>query len=91
MPAIEIGRVCTKTRGRKTGRKCVVIDLMDKNFVLVTGPFSLTGIKRKGANAKHLEPTEFKIKIDQGCEDEEVLKAIKKSKLEDIFAVSQQR
>jgi len=87
MPAIEIGRVCTKNRGRMTGRKCVIIDLMDKNFVLVTGPFSLTGIKRKGANVKHLEPTELKIDVTRGCEDEEVLKAIKESKLEDLFTV----
>jgi len=88
MPAIEIGRVCVKTAGREAGRKCVIVDLVDKNFVLVTGPFSLTGVKRRRANLKHLEPTEFKVDIGRGCEDKEVLKAIKSSKLENIFTAS---
>lgn len=88
MPAIEIGRVCEKIAGRETGRRCVIVDFVDKNCVLVTGPSSLTGVKRRRANLKHLELTEFKIDIDRGSEDEEVLKTIKDSKLEDIFTVS---
>ena len=38
MPAIEVGRICVKQVGRENGKKCVVIDVMDKSFVLVTGP-----------------------------------------------------
>ncbi len=90
MTAIEIGRVCVKTVGRETGQKCVIVDLMNKNFVLVTGPSSLTGVKRRRVNLKHIEPTEFKVDIDRGCEDKAVLKAIKSSKLEEAFAVSKQ-
>jgi len=88
MPAIEIGRVCVKTVGREAGLKCVIVDLMDKNFVLVTGPSTLTGVKRRRVNLKHIEPVEFKIDIDRGCEDKGILKAIKSSKLEDAFTVS---
>ena len=88
MPAIEIGRVCAKTAGREAGRRCVIVDLVDKNSVLVTGPSSLTGVKRRRVNLKHLELTEFKIEIDRGSEDKEVLKAIKDSKLEDLFTPS---
>ena len=38
MPAIEVGRICTKQIGRESGKRCVIIDVMDKSFVLVTGP-----------------------------------------------------
>ena len=38
MPAIEVGRVCVKVAGRESGRKCIIVDVMDKSFVVVTGP-----------------------------------------------------
>ena len=85
MPAVEIGRVCLKTAGREAGRKCVIVDLMDRDFVLVTGPPTLTGVKRRRSNLKHLELTEHKIDVDRGCEDETVLKAIEDSQLQDFF------
>ena len=47
MPAIEVGRICTKQIGRENGKKCVIIDVMDKSFVLVTGPKKVTGVKRQ--------------------------------------------
>lgn len=90
MPAIEIGRVCVKIVGREAGCKCVIVDLVDKNFVLVTGPSSLTGVKRRRVNSKHIKLTEFKIDIDRGCEDKGVLKAIKSSKLKDVLSTSPQ-
>lgn len=37
MPAIEVGRICVKLLGREAGRKCVVVDVVDKSFVVVTG------------------------------------------------------
>lgn len=79
MPAIEVGRICVKTFGREAGKKCVIVDIIDKNFVLVTGPKQLTGVRRRRANIKHLEVTEEKIKIKKGASDEEVLKALEKS------------
>ncbi len=72
MPAIEVGRICVKTTGREAGRRCVVLDLIDKNFVLVTGPKTVSGVKRRRTNINHLEPTEEKIKIKRGASDEEV-------------------
>ena len=77
MPAIEVGRICIKTRGREAGRRCVIVDIIDKNFVLVTGPKSLTGVRRRRANINHLNPTEEKINIRRGASDEEVLQALK--------------
>ncbi len=72
MPAIEIGRVCIKMTGRETGKRCVILDIMDKNFVLVTGPKSMSGVRRRRVNIDHLEPTEEILKIKRGATDEEV-------------------
>ncbi len=76
MPAIEVGRICVKQGGRECCTKCVVVDVMDKSFVLVTGPKKLTGVKRRRANINHLMPIEDKIDIKRGASDEEVTQAI---------------
>lgn len=76
LPAIEVGRVCVKIAGREAGRKCVIVDVVDKNFVLVTGPVKVTGVKRRRVNVGHIEPTERKIEIKRGDSDEEILSAI---------------
>ena len=77
MPAIEVGRICVKLSGRLAGRKCVIIDVMDKNFVLVTGPKKVTGIKRRRANISHIEPLQDTLKIKRGASDDEVTEALK--------------
>jgi len=79
----DIGRVCVKTAGREAGRKCVVVDIIDDNFVLVTGPKHLTGVKRRRANVRHLEPTPHKVNVARGASDEEVLKAVEEAGLAD--------
>lgn len=81
MAAIEIGRICVKTRGREAGRKCVIIDIIDDRFVLITGPKDISGVKRRRANIKHLEPTEHKINIKADASDEEVKKALEEAGL----------
>jgi len=80
MPSIEVGRICVKLFGREAGRKCVIVDTLDKNFVLITGPKKMTGIKRRRTNVKHLEPTEESIDIKKGSSDEDVAKVVEKSK-----------
>ena len=76
MPAIEIGRICVKQVGRENGRKCVVIDVMDKSFVLVTGPKKVTGVKRRRANVNHIMPLQDKIEVKRGASDEEVAQVL---------------
>ncbi len=71
MPAIEIGRVCIKTSGREAGKVCVIVDILDRNFVLVDGE-----VKRRRCNIKHLEPTEKKVDIEKGASTEEVKLAL---------------
>lgn len=81
MPAVEVGRICVKVAGREAGRRCVIVDIIDENFVLITGPKQLTGVKRRRANIKHLEPTDKVIKIPKGASDDVVLKAIEEAGL----------
>jgi len=81
MPAIEIGRVCVKTHGREAGRKCVIVDIIDENFVVVTGPKKLTGVRRRRTNINHIEPLDAKINIERGASDEDVEKALESAGL----------
>lgn len=71
--AMEIGRVCIKISGRETGRKCVIVDKIDDNYVLVSG----IGVRRRRCNIRHLEPLEEVVKIKKGAPDKEVEKALK--------------
>lgn len=87
MPAVEVGRICVKLSGREAGRKCVVLDVIDKNFILVTGPFKVSGVKRRRVNINHIEPTEMKVEIKKGEDDEKVSDALSKAgKLEEMKA-----
>ncbi|AXI24977.1 50S ribosomal protein L14e [Methanofervidicoccus sp. A16] len=71
MAAIEVGRVCVKTMGKEAGKICVIVDVIDKNFVLVDG-----NVKRRRCNIKHIEPTEKKVDIKKGASTEEVKLAL---------------
>lgn len=65
MTAISTGRIVTKIMGREAGRRAVVTRIIDQNFAEITGPFELTGVKRRRVNLTHIEPTEFMIKISK--------------------------
>lgn len=73
MAALDVGRVCIKTAGREAGKYCVVVKKVDDNFVFVTGPKVLTGIKRRRCNVEHLEPTENLLKIKSDASEKEVI------------------
>ena len=66
MAAVDIGRVCVKTQGREKGKKCVVIDVIDRNFVVVTGP----DIKRRRVNMDHIVPLDETVDIQRNASDE---------------------
>ena len=78
MPAFEVGRVCIKTSGRDASKRCVIVDLMDKNFALVTGPKTVSGVRRRRVNVNHLKPLEEKIAIEKGATDEQIAGLLKK-------------
>ena len=86
MPKVfDVGRVCVKLAGKEAGKMCVVVDIVDERFVIVTGPKNLTSVKRRRTNVKHLEPTEYRVEISKGASDEEVAKAIEAAGLVDIM------
>ena len=85
MPGIEVGRICLKLAGRESGKKCIIIEVIDKGFVTVTGPKKITGVKRRRASINHIAPLKDKIAINRGSSDEEVIQALKTSdKLEEM-------
>ena len=85
MPAIEVGRICVKLAGRETGRKCVIVNVVDKSFVLVTGPKKVTGVKRRRVNINHISPLQDRIEIQRGASDEEVTTTLETAgKLEEM-------
>jgi large subunit ribosomal protein L14e len=77
VPVIEIGRICVKLTGREAGKKCVIVDVIDKSFILITGPKTVTGVRRRRANINHVEPLREKITITHGASDEEITEALK--------------
>ncbi len=80
MATLEVGSVCIKTFGREKGSRCVIVELIDKNFVLVTGPPELTGVKRRRVNIKHLQPTEERMNLKKGSSDQEITEILGKTK-----------
>ena len=80
----EIGSVCVKTHGRTAGRYVVIVK-EDKDFVEITGPKELNGVKRKKCNKKHLMPVNIKINIKEGASDADIIKEIEKAKLDPKF------
>ena len=86
MPAIEVGRVCVKVTGREAGKKCVIVDVVDKSYILISGPKKVTGVRRRRANVNHVEPLLDKIEIKRGASDDEVESVLKSSKMIETMA-----
>jgi len=80
MAGIEVGRICVKLLGREAGKKCVIVDVVDKNFVLITGPKAVTGVRRRRTNLDHLRSTPEIVELKKGAADDEVEKALTKAK-----------
>ncbi len=92
MAVIEVGRVCRKIAGREAGRACVVVKVIDNNFVEITGPKELTGVRRRRVNIKHLVPLPIKLEISEGASDDEVLNALKETDIyEDLVREKEKR
>ena len=85
MTAIQIGRVVVKTNGREAGKKGVIVNLIDQNYVLLTGPKSLTSVRRRKCNISHIEPTDKVVSVKRDATDEEVAAAIEAGSLKDFM------
>jgi len=74
---LEVGRVCVKLAGREAGKKCVIVEKIDENFVIIDSPF----VRRRRCNIRHLEPLDILVDIKEGADSKEVEKALRKAKL----------
>ena len=66
---LEPGRIVLKIAGREAGKYAVIVEGVKDNFVLITGPKSITGVKRRKCNIDHIEPTEHKFDIGAKADD----------------------
>ena len=69
----SVGRLAVKVAGRDAGRKCVVVEQVDDQFVIVDG-----NVRRKRVNVKHLEPLAESIDIKNKASHADVKKAFEK-------------
>lgn len=74
---IEVGRICIKTAGRDAGLKCVVVEILDKNFVMIDGQ-----TRRRKCNILHLEPLDETIKIKAKASRDEIAEEFSKLQIE---------
>lgn len=88
MTTLDIGRICIKIAGREAGKLCVIVKNIDDNFVLITGPKSMTSVKRRRCNINHLEPLETKISIKSDATDTDVETEYKKGKIIDKYQIA---
>jgi len=70
---IEVGRLAVKTAGRDAGKKCVIVDILENNLVLIDGE-----TRRRKCNILHLEPLKDLVKVKKNASHEEVKKEFEK-------------
>ncbi len=68
---LDIGRVCIKIAGRDAGQKCVIVDVLDGNYVMIEG-----ATRRRKCNMSHLEPTTQTVDVPKNASHEVVAKAL---------------
>lgn len=78
MSVYDIGRLCVKTMGREAGHYCIIVDIIDKNYLLIDG----LKVRRRRVNFNHIEPLADTVDIKKGAKHEDVEAAIKKAKLD---------
>lgn len=69
----NVGRICVKLAGRDAGLKCIVIEVIDQNMVMIDGE-----TRRRKCNIDHLEPLNQTADIKKGASHEEVNKVFEK-------------
>jgi|APSaa5957512622_1039677.scaffolds.fasta_scaffold00091_13 large subunit ribosomal protein L14e len=71
------GQMCVKLAGRDAGKKCVIVEVLDKNFVTIDG-----NVRRRKCNKIHLIPLKETIDIKKKASHSDVIGAFKKLKLD---------
>jgi len=67
----EVGRLCVKLAGRDAKGRCLIVDVLDNNFVMIDGQ-----VRRRKCNVKHLEPLDHVAKIKKNASHSEVTKVL---------------
>ncbi|HUV34907.1 MAG TPA: 50S ribosomal protein L14e [Candidatus Desulfaltia sp.] len=73
LSAYNIGRVCLKLKGREAGARCVIVDVIDRNYVVVAGP----EVRRRRVNMSHLVPLDEAVSVQRDASDEEIAGALR--------------
>ena len=63
-------------KGREAGSRCVIVDVVDRNYVIVTGPPEVTGVRRRRVNMSHLQPLDEVVEISRNASDENIAKLL---------------
>jgi len=74
---IEIGRLVVKIAGRDAGKKALIIDVIDDNYVMLDGE-----TRRRKCNILHIEPLNQVVQIKKNASHEEISKALKEMGIE---------
>ncbi len=82
MAVFEVGRVAVKTLGREAGMYCVIVDIVDRSYVLIDG----LKVRRRRSNVNHLAPVPEKLDIKKGATTAAIQKAIEKAGMTDKFS-----
>jgi len=70
---IEVGRLAVKIAGRDAGKKCVIVEIIDKNYVIIDGD-----VRRRKCNVDHLIELKDTIEIKNKASHEDVSKEFEK-------------
>jgi len=73
----EVGRLCIKIAGRDAGKTCIVIDVLENNYVLIDGQ-----TRRRKCSTSHLDPLEKVVKIKKNASNKSVVEALKSEDIE---------
>ncbi len=73
---MKIGQICIKIAGRDAGKVCVVVENLDKTFVLIDG-----NTRRRKCNIAHLYPLAKIVKIKAKAVHKDVIAAMKVEKI----------
>eukprot|EP00736_Rhodelphis_marinus_P012592 Rmarinus@m.15285 len=83
---VEIGRVCLVNYGDDAGKLCAIIDVLDQNRVLVSGPAG--GLVRQEHTVKRLSLTDLTVKVPRGARVGTLTKAWKKADIDNKWKTS---
>jgi len=80
---VEIGRVVLINYGTFEGKLAVIIDVIDQNRALVSGPEKLTGVPRHSISFKRISLTDIKISVPRGVRQKGLIKCFTEQKVQE--------